>query len=66
MIQNLDLKIINKGSLVSIFNLLFLILEYDFYLDEKGRRNHVFILLHADKNISCYNSHDINNIVILS
>ena len=66
MIQNLDSTIIDEGSLVLIFNLLFLVLEYDFYLDGKGRPNHTFILLNSDKVISWYNSHDLNDIVILS
>lgn len=66
MFQSLDLKEINEGSLISIFNLIFLVLEYDFYLDSKSRQTHTFVLLHADKVISWYSSHNLNDIINIS
>ena len=66
MTQNSDSKKIDEGSLVLIFDLFFLVLEYEFYLDNKGKPNHTFILLNSDKVISWYSSDTLEDIVILS
>ena len=66
MFQDLDLKEINEGSLVSIFDLYFLVLEYDFYLDGKGRPSHSFVLLNSDKVVSWYTSHSLKDIINIS
>jgi len=66
MFQDLDLKEINEGSLVSIFSLYFLVLEYDFYLDGKGRPNHSFVLLNSDKVVSWYTSYSLEDIINIS
>tara|TARA_Y100000287_G_C13980963_1_gene238071 strand:+ start:21 stop:248 length:228 start_codon:yes stop_codon:yes gene_type:complete len=67
MSQNLDLKEISEGSLILRKDLphrgYFLVLEYDFYLDAKGKTNHIFITLSADKIISWYSSHDLEDII---
>ena len=66
MFQNSDSKEISEGSLVLIFNLYFLVLEYDFYLDAKGKTNHSFVILGTDKVVSWYSSHDLEDIVNIS
>ena len=66
MFQDLDLKEISEGSLVLIFNLYFLVLEYDFYLDSKGMPNHTFVLLNSDKCVSWYTNHSLKDIVNIS
>jgi len=68
MFQNLDLKVISEGSLILKKDCMsyFLVLEYDFYLDAKGKPNHSFIILGTDKVISWYSSHDLEDIVNLS
>ena len=70
MFQNLDLKEISEGSLISRKDLpnggCFLVLEYDFYLDAKGKPNHSFIILSADKVVSWYSSHDLEDIINVS
>ena len=66
MTQSLDTTKIGEGTLILIYNLYYLVLEYDFYLDVKGKSSHTFILLNSDKNISWYNASDLDDIVILS
>ena len=66
MFQDLGLKEISEGSLVLIFNLYFLVLEYDFYLDSKGKPNHTFVLLNSDKCVSWYTNHSLEDIVNIS
>ena len=68
MFQNLDLKVISEGPLILKKECMsyFLALEYDFYVDIKGKTNHNFIVLGTDKAISWYFSHDLKDIVNLS
>ncbi len=66
MFQDSDLKEINEGSLILIFNLYFLVLEYEFYLDGKGRPNHSFVLLNSDKVVSWYTSQSLKDIINIS
>ena len=70
MFQNLDLKEISEGSLILRKDLqneeCFLVLEYDFYLDAKGKPNHSFVMLSADKIISWYSSHNLKDIINIS
>ena len=70
MFHNLDLKEINEGSLILRKDLpnggYFLVLEYDFYLDAKGKPNHSFVILDTDKVISWYSSHDLRDIINIS
>lgn len=66
MFQDLDLKKIDEGCLVLIFNLYFLVLEYEFYLDRKGREVHSFVLLNSDKVVSWYTTHNLKDIINVS
>ena len=70
MFQNLDLKEISEGSLILRKDLqnkeCFLVLEYDFYLDAKGKPNHSFVMLSTDKVISWYSPHDLEDIINIS
>lgn len=66
MFQNLDSKEINEGSLISIFNLYFLVLEYDFYESKGKKPNHSFVLLNSDKVISWYYADNLDDIINLS
>ena len=68
MFQSLDLKLISEGSLIlkKESKTYYLVLEYDFYLDAKGKPNHSFIMLDEDKVISWYSSHDLEDIVNVS
>ena len=66
MFQDSGLKEINEGSLILIFNLYFLVLEYEAYLDGKGRTNHSFVLLNSDKVVSWYTTHSLIDIINIS
>ncbi len=68
MFQNLDLKEINEGSLILKKENMsyYLVLDYEFYLDAKGKPNHSFIILDSNKEISWYSSHDLKDIINVS
>ena len=68
MFQNLDLEEISEGSLILRKENMsyYLVLEYDFYLDAKGKTNHSFVMLDSDKIISWYSSHDLEDIINIS
>lgn len=68
MFQNLDLKEISEGSLIlKKENMSYcLVLDYDFYLDAKGRPNHSFVILDSNKEIYWYSSHDLKDIINIS
>ena len=68
MFQNLDLKEISEGSLILKKENMsyYLVLDYDFYLDAKGKPNHSFVILDSNKEISWYSSHDLKDIVNIS
>ena len=68
MFQNLDLKEISEGSLILKKENMsyYLVLDYDFYLDAKGKPNHSFVILDSNKAISWYSSHDLKDIINIS
>ena len=68
MFQNLDLKEISEGSLILKKENMscYLVLDYDFYLDAKGKPNHSFVILDSNKEISWYSPHDLKDIINIS
>ena len=68
MFQNLDSKEISEGSLIFKKENMsyYLVLDYDFYLDAKGKPNHSFVILGSNKEISWYSPHDLEDIINVS